>query len=141
MLSATVVSKNRVRDYRSRSVAIVGIDHNLDAICYQHLQGAGKCRLRKRVRVDTNVERSVNALLLAIEANRLRDRKNVRLIESVIQCRATMTGSPKRDALRGYCGIGSPRVIRGHEPRNIDQQRWVGRLACKWRNWHWCSFR
>src|SRR5215813_12010969 len=140
LLSTVVVSKNSVRDYRRRSVAIISIDHHLHAIRCQHLQGAGKCRLGKRVRIHAYVERSVNALLLAMEANRLRYCKNVRLIESSIERGAAMTGSSKRDALRGYCWIGSPRVIRGHQPRDINQQRWVGRLACKWRNWHWCSF-
>src|SRR5262245_56442865 len=102
MLSTAVVLKNGVRDYRGRSVAIVSIHHHLDTIRYQHLQGAGKSRVGKRVRVDTDVERSVDALLLAIEANRLRYCKNVRLIESVIERAAAMTGCSKRDSLRGY---------------------------------------
>src|SRR5215813_3949918 len=141
LLSTAVVSKNSVRDYRRRSVAIVSIDHHLNTIRCQHLQGAGKSRLGKRVRIHAYVERSVDALLLAIEANRLRYCKNVCLIERSIERGAAMTGSSKRDALRGYCWIDSPCVIRGHEPRDIDQQRLVGRPACKWRNWHWRSFR
>src|SRR5262245_51867437 len=140
MLSTAVVSENSVRDYRSRSVAIIGIDHHLDAIRCQHLHGAGKSGLGKRVRIHAYVEWSVDALLLAIEANRLRYCKNVRLIEGVVERGASMTGSSKRDALRRYCWIGSPRVIRGDQTRDIDQQRWVGRLACKWRDRHWCSF-
>src|ERR1700745_2711373 len=103
MLSTAIVSKNSVRDYRGGSVAIISIDHHLDAIRRQHLQGTGKSRLGKRVRIDAYVERSVDTLLLAIQANRLRNCKNVRLIESSIERRAAMTGSPKRDALRGYC--------------------------------------
>ena len=85
MLSTAVVSKNSVRDYRRRSVAIISIDHHLDAIRCKHLQGASKSRLGKRVRIHAYVERSVNALVLAIEANRLRYCKNVRLIESSIE--------------------------------------------------------
>src|SRR5438105_12006233 len=50
----------------------VSIDHYVDAIRRQYLQRAGKSRLRKRVRIDADVERPVNALLLAIKANRLR---------------------------------------------------------------------
>jgi hypothetical protein len=58
------------------------------------------------VRIHAYVERSVNALLLAIEANRLRYCKNVRLIERSIERGAAMTRSSKRDALRGYFWIG-----------------------------------
>ena len=111
---------------------MISIDHHLYAIRCQHLQGASESWLGKRVRIHADVERSVNALLLALEANRLRYCKNVRFIESSIERGAAMTGSSKGDALSGYCWIGSPRVIRGHDLRDIDQQRRVGRLACKW---------
>src|SRR5215831_18342313 len=102
MLATPVVVKNGVRDYRSRSVAIVSINHHLDAIRNQHFQGARKSGLRKRVGIDADVERSVDALLLAIEANRLRNCKNVRLIERVIQRGTAMAGSSKYDALCRY---------------------------------------
>ena len=41
-LATAIVGENRVRDYRRRSVAIVSIDHDVDAIRRQHLQSAGK---------------------------------------------------------------------------------------------------
>ena len=135
-LATAIVGENCVRDDRSRSVAIVSIDHHVDAIGRQHFQSAGKSGLRKRVRIDADVERSVDALLLAIEANRLRDCEDVRLVERVIERGAAMPGSSKHDALCGHRWIGLPRVIRGHQPGHVDQQRWVGRLACKWRNCH-----
>src|SRR5437870_13003823 len=84
-LATAIVGENRVRDYRGRRVTLVSIDHHVDAIRCQHLQSAGKSGLRKRMRIDANVERSVDALLLTIEANRLRDREDVRLVESVIE--------------------------------------------------------
>ena len=81
---------------------MISIDHHLNAIRCEHLQGASKSRLGKRMRIHAYVKRSVDALLLAIEANRLRYCKNVRLIESVIERGAAMTRGSKRDALRGY---------------------------------------
>ena len=60
-LATAIVGENRVRDDRGRSVTLVSIDHHVDAIRCQHLQSAGKSGLRKRVRIDADVERSVNA--------------------------------------------------------------------------------
>src|SRR5712692_2899469 len=101
-LATAIVSENRVRDYRGGSVTIVSIDHHVDAIRRQHLQSAGKSGLRKRVRIDADVERSIDALLLAIKANRLRDCENVRLVERVIERGAAVARSSKHDALRGH---------------------------------------
>ncbi len=101
-LATAIVGENRVRDYRGRRVTLVSIDHHVDAIRCQHLQSAGKSGLRKRMRIDADVERSVDALLLTIEANRLRDRENVRLIERVIERGAAMPGSAEHDPLRGH---------------------------------------
>ena len=70
-------------------------------------------------------------LLLAIKANRLRDGEDVRLVEGVIERGAAMAGSSKHDALCGHGWIRLPRVIRGHQPGHVDQQRRIGRLACK----------
>src|SRR5262245_7474851 len=101
-LATAIVGENRVRDYRGRSVTVVSIDHHVDAIGYQYLQSAGKSGLRKSVRIEANVERPVNALLLAIKTNRLRDCENVRLVERVIERGTAMAGSAKHDALGGY---------------------------------------
>src|SRR4029077_7631051 len=110
-----------VRDYRRGSVTIVSINHDVDAIRCQHLQSAGKSGLRKRMRIDADVERSVDALLLTIEANRLCDCKDVRLIERVIERRAAVPGGSKHDALCGHGWIRAPRVIRGPQPGHVDQ--------------------
>src|SRR5262249_44099582 len=70
--ATAIVAENRVRDYRGRSVTVISIDHHIDAIGCKHLQSACKSGLRKSVRIEADVERPVNALLLAIKANRLR---------------------------------------------------------------------
>src|SRR5439155_26074663 len=135
-LATTIVGENRVRDYRGGSVTIISIDHHVDAIRRQYLQRAGKSALRNRVRTDADVERPVNALLLAIKANRLRDCEDVRFVERVIERGAAMPGSSKHDSLGGHGWIRSPGVICGHQAGHVDQQRRFGRLACKWRNCH-----
>src|SRR5262245_8005991 len=96
------VAENRVRDDRGRSVTVISIDHHVDAIGCEHLQSAGKRWLRKGVRIEADVERPVNALLLSIKANRLRDCENVRLVERVIERGTAMPGSSKHDPLCGY---------------------------------------
>src|SRR5215468_9876413 len=47
--AATVVAKNRMRDYWRRRVPALGIDHHLDAVGRQYLQGGLQRRPRKRV--------------------------------------------------------------------------------------------
>src|SRR5438034_11542018 len=101
-LATAVVSENRMRDYRGRRVTLVSIDHHIDAIRRQHLQSARQSGLRKRVRIDADVERPVNALLLAVETNRLRNGENVRLVERVIERRTAMSRGSKRNALCGH---------------------------------------
>src|SRR5262245_26636049 len=101
-LATAIVGENRVRDDRGGSVTLVSVDHHVDSVGYQYLQSAGKSGLRKRVRTEADVERPVNALLLAIEANRLRDCENVRLVERVIKRGTAMPGSSKHDPLCGY---------------------------------------
>ena len=97
-----------MRDYRGRSVTIVSIDHDVDAIRCQHLQSAGKSGLRKRVRIDADVERPVDALLLAIEANRLRDCEDVRLVERIIERGAAVPEVPNTTRCAGTDGSGRP---------------------------------
>ena len=41
-LAPAIVVKNRVRDYRRWSVAMVSIDHDVDAICCQYLEALAK---------------------------------------------------------------------------------------------------
>src|SRR5215813_9471245 len=101
-LATAIVGENRVRDDRSRSVTLVSVDHHVDSVGYQYLQSAGKSGLRKRVRIEADVERAVNALLLTIKANRLRDCENVRLVERVIERGTAMARSSKHDPLCGH---------------------------------------
>src|SRR5262245_13248429 len=76
VFATAIVSEYCVRYYRRRCIAAISIDHYIDFIRCQHFQGACKSGLRKRVRIYSNVKWSIDALLLAVEANRLSDCEN-----------------------------------------------------------------
>src|SRR5262249_60242805 len=48
-------------------LTVVGIDHHVDAIRGEHLQRADEGRLRQRVRIPADIERSVDAVLRSEE--------------------------------------------------------------------------
>ena len=82
---AAVVVEHGMRDYRGRRVSIVHIDHDLDAICREHLQRARKRRVRQSVCIDADKQRSVNPVLCAVATDRLGDCEDVCLIERVVE--------------------------------------------------------
>ncbi len=79
-----VVHQDRMRDDGRRCISAPGIDHRLDAIGREHFQGTGKRRLRQRMRVHAHKQRTVDSGAMAIETDGLRDRQDMRLIESGI---------------------------------------------------------
>ena len=121
--AAAVVAKNRVRDDRGRGIAAILVDHHLDAVGGQHLERAGKRRLRQRMGVHPQEQRPVDPVRLAIAADRLGDRQNVRLVEGALERRAAMPRRAEGDAFRGDSRVGLLRVVRGHQPRDVDQHR------------------
>ena len=129
--AAAVIAKDGVRDDRRRRVAAIPVDHHLDAVGGQHLEGAHKGRLGQRVGVHPHEERTVDPVRLAIRANGLRDGQNVRFVEGALERRAAVPGRPERDALRRDGGIGMLRVVRRHQSRDVDQHRGWRRLAGK----------
>ncbi len=79
-----------MRNHRGRRIFIPCCDHHLDSIGRQHLQGAGKSRHRKRVRVHAEKQWSIDLLLPAIQANGLTDGENMPFVESFLEGRAAM---------------------------------------------------
>lgn len=63
--AAAVVAENRMRDYRGRGMSIVRIHHHVDAIARQHFQCTSESRFRKSMGIETDIKRSVDALLFA----------------------------------------------------------------------------
>src|SRR5258706_598495 len=76
---AKVVTENRVRDYGRRRVALTIVDHHLNVVARQNLQRGGERRFRKGMGVNAEKEWTVDAVLQAVEADRLRDGEYVLL--------------------------------------------------------------
>ena len=95
-------------DDRRGRVAAMCVDHRLHAVGRQHFQRAGECGFGQRMRVHAQEQRPVNALSLAIQANRLRDRQDVGFVESAGESRTAMSGRSECDALsRQSAGSGA----------------------------------
>src|SRR5208282_4692622 len=137
-LAASVVAENRMRDYRGGGVTIGRVDHHVDAVSRQHFQCTSKGRFRERVRIETDVKRTVDALLFAVKTNRLGYREDMSFVERLVERAASMPGGSERDALRGDGWIWLPGVVGRHQLVNIDENRRVSGLTRKWADFH-CS--
>ena len=116
-----IPSQDRVGDDRGRSVFIALGDHDLDAICRQHLQRGGAGRDGKGVGVNAQKERAVGSLAFSIKADGLGDGQDVVFVERPVEGRAAMAGSAKRHPLRRDRGIGRPCIVGRDEPGHVDQ--------------------
>ena len=128
-LASLVGGEDGVRDHRRRRVAVVLVDHHLDAIGREHFQRARQRRLRQRVGVDAGEQRPADAAGLAVIADRLADREDVGLVEGVVEGGPAMPRRAERHPLRRIGGIGLAHEIGRHQPRYIGQHRRLGRLA------------
>src|SRR5207247_7677405 len=85
-------------------------------------------RLGEGVRVLPHVERAVDALTTAVVADRLRDRRDMRLGERAPERRAAMAARAEADDLRGVVHLRPALVVFPLEPDQIDQhgrRRWL----------------
>ena len=95
-----IVSENGVRNYGRRRVAVIGVDHHRDVVRDEHLQRGDEGRSGQGMGVDAEEQRAAYSMLLAIEADRLGDRHDVRLVEGIAECGAAMARGAEMDALR-----------------------------------------
>ena len=84
-LATVVMHQDRKRNRWSRRVFAALRDHDLNAVGRKHFKRAVQCGPRQGMRIDADEERPVDALLLAVAADRLADRKDVRFIESAVE--------------------------------------------------------
>ena len=116
-----VPGQDGVRHGWRRRVFAVSRKHDVDAVGGKHLQRAGLRRHGKRMRVDAEEQRAVDCLALAVMANGLSDRENVRFVEALFERRPAMPGRAELHCLPGYRGVGRLGVIGGDEPRYVEQ--------------------
>ncbi len=129
-LDATaVVHEDRMRDHGRRHVAVVSLDHRLDAVGGQHLERRALGRTGYRVGVLAEEQRSGDALPAAMLADRLRDREDVRLGERAAERRAAMTARAEAHALGRVGHVGPACVVLALELRGVDQQGFRRRFA------------
>ncbi len=121
--AAPVVHQDRVRHRRRRRVFVPRREHHVDAVGREHLEGAGRGGLGQGVGVDAEKERTVDAVLRAPAADRLRDRQHVALVEGGRQRAAAVPRGAERDPLRRDAGVGLDRVVGRDEPRHVDEHR------------------
>jgi hypothetical protein len=124
MTAASVVGQDGVRNNRRRRIAVVRVDHHLDAVGREYLQRTRQRRLRQRVGVDAEEQRPADAACPPMIAKRLADGKDMRLVERVVEGRAAMPRGAEGDPLRRDRRVGLAGKIRRHQPRYIDQHRW-----------------
>jgi len=120
-----------VRYRRCRRELAARGDPGFHLVRGQHLQRTFECRLRQRVRIDADIQGAVDALVLAVFADRLANREHVPFVEAALERAAAVSGRAEHDALCGHAGIGPQIDIRGEQLRYIDQQRFRRRFAGK----------
>ena len=76
-----IVNQNRARDDRRRRETIVRLDNGFDAIYREHFENGSLRRSGQRVRILAQVKWTSDFPASAIIADRLRNRKDVRLIK------------------------------------------------------------
>src|SRR5580704_16929138 len=89
------------------------------------------------MRIDAQKQRPVDALLLAMHANGLRDRQNVPLVELRVQRRTPMSRGSERNALRRHSRIWPLPEIGRHQPRHIHEIGCLGGFTCARTDGHW----
>ena len=95
-----------MRDDGCRRVAAVLVDHDVDAVGGKHFHRARQRRLGQRVGIDADEQRTGQAGLAAVVADRLRRRQDMIFVEGVFQRRAAMARGAEGNALGGIGRIG-----------------------------------
>ena len=107
--ASTVVGQDGMGHGRRRCVFVVRGRHDLHAVRGEDFDRGGERGRGEGVRVESQKQRPVDALLSAVIADRLSDRQDVRLVEARVERAAAMSGGTEGDALRGDARVG-PRL-------------------------------
>ena len=127
--AATIVAQDRVRQRRRRRVPVAAVQQHPYAVRGEDLQGGDHRRLGQRVRVPGQEQRAGDALVRAVFADGLADRRDVVVVERVAQAGAAVPGRAEGDPLLVHPGIGVFGVVGGDQVRDVHKVRDVGRLA------------
>ena len=131
-----VVSENRVRNSRGRSVFIAVRDHDFHAVGRQHLQRAGQSRHGERMRVHAEKQRAVDVLLRPVQANGLADGQDMPFVEGLVEGGSAMPRGAEGNPLFRHRRVRCLGVIGRHQSGYIHQHRGFGRLSGKGADFH-----
>ena len=137
---AAIVAEDRVRHDGRRSESVAIVDHHFHIVRGENLERGRERRFRQRVRVDSHEQRTIDAVLLSIETDRLRDGEDVLLVERGLERCSAVTRRSERDALRGDGRIDLERVVHRHESRKVDEYGFGRRFSSQWADSHCRSF-
>src|SRR4029079_9529168 len=129
-----------VRESRGRRRAVARIDHDVNVVGREHLERTGVRRYRERVGVDAEEDGTVDPLLSAVLADRLRDGEDVGRVEGVVARRAAVAGSTEGDAFLATARVGLVRVVGRDEAWDIGEHRGLGKLTGTWVDGHRLSW-
>ena len=118
---------DRVRQRRGRHPVPELVDEHVHAIPDEHLE---RCRLRggaERVRVRPDKERTVDALTRAILHDRLRDGRDVGVVERRVEGGTPVPARAERDALRRDRDIRHAVVVGVEKFGDVDEIGCPGR--------------
>ena len=136
VMAPAVMDEDGVGDRRRRREAVVALDDGRHVVCRQNLERGPLRGTRDRVRVLAHVERAGDGVRVAIVADRLGDRHDVRRGERAAQGRSSVPAGPEADLLGGIVGIRPALQVVAFQPGEIDQQFLRGRLAGERRERH-----
>ena len=136
VLAPAIVGEDRVGDGRGGRKTIVALDKCFHAVGREDFE-RGALRGRGRgVRILAHEQRPADAFALAVFADGLRDRENVRLGERAVERRAAMPARAKADELVRIGEVGGALVVITFELRGVNEQRSGGRFSGEWTQSH-----
>src|ERR1019366_1340120 len=91
------------------------------------------------MRVHAEKQRTIDLLLLPVQANGLTDGQDMPFIESSLEGRAAMPRRAERNPLFRNRGVRRLGIIGRDKPGHVHQHGWFSRLSRKWAHVHGTS--
>jgi len=124
-----VVGEDGVGEYGGGGVGEVGVDHDVDVVSGEDLEGGGEGGLGEGVGVLRQEEWAGGVLVATVVDDGLGDSGDVVFVEGGFEGAAAVAGGAEGYSLRGDGGVGMEGVVGGDEAGEIDQVGWERKLA------------
>ena len=124
-----VVGEDGVGERGGGGVGEVGVDHDVNVVGGEDLEGGGEGGLGEGVCVLRQEEGAGGVLVAAIVNDGLGDGGDVVFVEGSVEGAAAVAGGAEGYTLRGDGGVRMEGVVGGDEAGEIDQVGWERKLA------------